>query len=42
LTGVKTPVMEIVVQGPQSNAIVEALEKRGVKKTFVVVEDKRK
>ena len=38
----KAPVMEVLIQGPQSAAVVEALEKRGVKKSFVVVEDKRK
>ena len=40
--GVKTPMMEVMVQGPLSGAVVEALEKRGVKKSFIVVEDKRK
>ena len=42
VVGVKTPMMEVMVQGPQSGAVVEALEKRGVKRNFVVVEDKRK
>ena len=42
VVGVKVPVMEVLIQGPQSSAVVEALEKRGVKKTFIVVEDKRK
>jgi hypothetical protein len=34
--------MEVLVQGPQTNAAVEALEKRGVKKQFIIAEDKRK
>jgi len=38
----KQPVMEVLVQGPQTNAAVEALEKRGVKKSFIIAEDKRK
>ena len=42
MKGVKTPMMEVMVQGPLSGAVVEALEKRGVKKSFIVVEDKRK
>lgn len=42
MVGVKVPVMEVMIQGPQNSAVVEALEKRGVKKTFIVVEDKRK
>ncbi len=38
----KQPVMEVLIQGPQTVAVVDALEKRGVKKTFIVIEDKRK
>jgi translation initiation factor 2D len=38
----KHPVMEVLIQGPQNTAVVDALEKRGVKKTFIVIEDKRK
>jgi translation initiation factor 1 (eIF-1/SUI1) len=34
--------MEVMIQGPQTNAVVDALEKRGIRKTFIVVEDKRK
>jgi len=38
----KQPLMEVMIQGPQTNAVVDALEKRGIRKTFIVVEDKRK
>ena len=38
----KQPIMEVLIQGPQTAAVVDALEKRGVKKSFLVVEDKRK
>ena len=38
----KTPVMEILVQGPQKDAVIKALEKRGVNKTWVEVLDKTK
>jgi translation initiation factor 2D len=38
----KQPVMEVMIQGPQATAVIEALEKRGVKKTFILLEDKRK
>ena len=38
----KTPVMEILVQGPQKDAVIKALEKRGVNKTWVDVLDKTK
>lgn len=38
----KTPVMEIMVQGPQKDAILKALEKRGVRKDWVEVIDKTK
>jgi translation initiation factor 1 (eIF-1/SUI1) len=34
--------MEVMIQGPQATAVIEALEKRGVKKTFILLEDKRK
>lgn len=34
--------MEVLIQGPQTSAVVDALEKRGIRKTFIVVEDKRK
>jgi translation initiation factor 1 (eIF-1/SUI1) len=34
--------MEVLIQGPQASAVIAALEKRGVKKTFIVLEDKRK
>ncbi|KAF2710801.1 hypothetical protein K504DRAFT_500748 [Pleomassaria siparia CBS 279.74] len=38
----KTPVMEILVQGPQKDAVIKALEKRGVNRTWVEVVDKTK
>jgi translation initiation factor 2D len=38
----KQPLMEVLIQGPQTPAVIDALEKRGVKKAFIVVEDKRK
>jgi translation initiation factor 2D len=38
----KQPLMEVMIQGPQVNAVIDALEKRGVKKTFMLLEDKRK
>jgi translation initiation factor 2D len=38
----KNPVMEVVVQGPQSDAIAKALEKRGVDKRWIEVQDKTK
>lgn len=38
----KTPVMEIMVQGPQKDAILKALEKRGVHRNWVEVTDKTK
>jgi len=34
--------MEVMVQGPLADAVVDALQKRGVKKSFIVIEDKRK
>ena len=38
----KNPVMEIMVQGPQKDVIIKALEKRGVRKEWVEVLDKTK
>lgn len=38
----KAPVMEVLVQGPQRDAILKALEKRGVNKNWVEVIDKTK
>ncbi|KZM24624.1 uncharacterized protein EKO05_0008680 [Ascochyta rabiei] len=38
----KAPVMEVLVQGPQKDAILKALEKRGVNKNWVEVVDKTK
>ncbi len=38
----KNPVMEIMVQGPQRDAVVKALEKRGVKRHWIEVLDKTK
>ncbi|MCJ1307287.1 hypothetical protein MMC25_000933 [Agyrium rufum] len=38
----KTPVMEIMVQGPQTEVIMKALEKRGVDRRWVEVTDKTK
>jgi translation initiation factor 2D len=38
----KSPVMEVMIQGPQTNAVIDALERRGVKKTSIVLQDKRK
>ncbi|KAF3034802.1 hypothetical protein E8E12_004719 [Didymella heteroderae] len=38
----KAPVMEVLVQGPQKDAILKALEKRGVSKNWVEVVDKTK
>lgn len=38
----KAPVMEIMVQGPQKDAVIKALEKRGVDKRWVEVLDKVK
>lgn len=38
----KNPVMEVMVQGPQKDAIIKALEKRGVNKSWVEVVDKTK
>ncbi|KAF1917832.1 hypothetical protein BDU57DRAFT_445699 [Ampelomyces quisqualis] len=38
----KNPVMEVMIQGPQKDAIMKALEKRGVHKNWVEVVDKTK
>ncbi|KAH7392859.1 hypothetical protein BKA66DRAFT_457057 [Pyrenochaeta sp. MPI-SDFR-AT-0127] len=38
----KLPIMEVMVQGPQKDAILKALEKRGVNKSWVEVVDKTK
>jgi translation initiation factor 2D len=38
----KNPVMEVMIQGPQKDAIIKALEKRGVHKNWVEVVDKTK
>lgn len=38
----KAPVMEVLVQGPQKDAILKALEKRGVNKNWVEITDKTK
>lgn len=38
----KAPVMEVMVQGPQKDAIIKALEKRGVNRNWVEVVDKTK
>jgi translation initiation factor 2D len=38
----KNPVMEVMVQGPQKDAVIKALEKRGVNKNWVEVMDKTK
>lgn len=38
----KNPVMEVMVQGPQKDAILKALEKRGVRANWVDVVDKTK
>jgi translation initiation factor 2D len=38
----KTPIMEVMVQGPQKDAVIRLLEKRGVNKQWVEVTDKLK
>ena len=38
----KNPVMEVMVQGPQKDAVAKALEKRGVSRGWVEVVDKTK
>ena len=38
----KNPLMEIMVQGPQKDAVVKALERRGINKQWIEVLDKTK
>ncbi|KAL8935797.1 MAG: hypothetical protein Q9211_004513 [Gyalolechia sp. 1 TL-2023] len=38
----KKPVLEVMVQGPQKDAVIKALEKRGVNRQWVEVNDKTK
>ncbi|KZF20737.1 RNA binding protein-like protein Ligatin/Tma64 [Xylona heveae TC161] len=38
----KHPVMEIMVQGPQKDAVIKALEKRGISRQWVEIVDKTK
>ena len=38
----KNPVMEVMVQGPQTQAVVKALEKSGVNRQWIDVVDKTK
>jgi translation initiation factor 2D len=38
----KLALSEVMIQGPQANSVIDALERRGVKKTFIVLQDKRK
>ena len=38
----KNPVQEIMVQGPQKDAVVKALERRGVNRHWIKVLDKTK
>ncbi|KAF1829426.1 eukaryotic translation initiation factor SUI1 family protein [Decorospora gaudefroyi] len=38
----KAPVMEVMIQGPQKDAILKALEKRGVNRNWVEIVDKTK
>ncbi|KAF2268924.1 hypothetical protein CC78DRAFT_509581 [Lojkania enalia] len=38
----KNPVMEVMVQGPQKDAVIKALERRGVNKNWIEVVDKTK
>ena len=38
----KNPVQEIMVQGPQKDAVMKALEKRGVNRHWVEIMDKTK
>ncbi|KAH8723527.1 hypothetical protein GQ44DRAFT_710066 [Phaeosphaeriaceae sp. PMI808] len=38
----KNPVMEVMIQGPQKDAIIKALEKRGVHRNWIEVMDKTK
>lgn len=41
-SSMKNPVMEVMVQGPQRDAVIKALERRGVDKRWVDVVDKTK
>jgi translation initiation factor 2D len=36
------PVMEVMVQGPQKDAVIKALERRGLERTWVEIVDKTK
>jgi len=38
----RAPVMEVLVQGPQKEPVIKALERRGVRTMWIVVEDKTK
>lgn len=38
----KSPLMEVMVQGPQSQAVIKALEKRGINRQWISVADKTK
>ncbi|KAL8804444.1 MAG: hypothetical protein Q9182_002549 [Xanthomendoza sp. 2 TL-2023] len=38
----KKPIMEVMVQGPQKDAMIKALEKRGINKQWVEISDKTK
>ncbi|KAL8713639.1 MAG: hypothetical protein Q9225_006731 [Loekoesia sp. 1 TL-2023] len=38
----KKPVMEVMVQGPQKDAVIKALEKRGINRQWVEINDKTK
>lgn len=38
----KNPLMEVMVQGPQSQAVIKALEKRGVNRQWISINDKTK
>ena len=38
----KNPVMEVMVQGPQREVVVKALERRGLRREWVDVVDKTK
>ncbi|KAI9679211.1 MAG: hypothetical protein M1817_005230 [Caeruleum heppii] len=38
----KHPVMEVLIQGPQSQVVIKALEKRGVQRAWIDVVDKTK
>ncbi|KAI9792940.1 MAG: hypothetical protein M1816_001262 [Peltula sp. TS41687] len=38
----KNPLMEVMVQGPQSQAVIKALEKRGINRQWISINDKTK